>query len=101
MKTIITLDKANQPFGFPQLNGSGSLHATGSLFGNASNGFPYSGSANITGSLTITDSLVMAPSSSFVLPLTASASPATGSAYWSGSFLFVYNGTRYMSASFA
>jgi hypothetical protein len=36
MKTIITLDKANQPYGFPQLDGSGSLHATGSLYGTSS-----------------------------------------------------------------
>lgn len=36
MKTIITLDKANQPYGYPQLDGSGSLQATGSLFGTAS-----------------------------------------------------------------
>jgi hypothetical protein len=51
--------------------------------------------------ITISGSLVVSPSSSFVLPLTASASPAVGSAYWSGSFLFIYNGTRYMSSSFA
>jgi hypothetical protein len=55
---------------------------------------------NITGSLRVTGSLVMAPTSSFVFPLTSSVAPPTGSAYWSGSFLFVYNGTRYMSASF-
>ena len=36
MKTIITLDKANQPYGFPQLDGGGSLHATGSLYGTSS-----------------------------------------------------------------
>ena len=62
---------------------------------NATNGFPYTGTANITGSLIIN------PTSSFVLPLTSSSTPSTGSAYWSGSFLFVYNGTRYMSSSFA
>jgi hypothetical protein len=55
---------------------------------------------NITGSLRVTGSLVMAPTSSFVFPLTSSVAPPTGSAYWSGSFLFVYNGTRYMSSSF-
>jgi len=37
---------------------------------------------------------------SFILPLSQSTSPQLGSAYWSGSFLFVHNGTRYMSASF-
>jgi hypothetical protein len=60
-----------------------------------------SGSGNFTNGLTVTGSLIMNPSGSFILPLTASASPQTGSAYWSGSFLFIYNGTRYMSASFA
>ena len=55
----------------------------------------------VTGSLNVTGSLIMSPTSSFVLPLTASASPATGSAYWSGSFLFIYDGTQYRSASFA
>jgi hypothetical protein len=63
-------------------------------------GFPYTGSAGITGSLVITGSLIISTSGSFVLPLTSSTSPAIGSAYWSGSFLFVYNGTRYMSSSF-
>ena len=48
----------------------------------------------------ITGSLIISTSGSFVLPLTASATPQVGSAYWSGSLLFVYNGTRYMSASF-
>jgi hypothetical protein len=56
---------------------------------------------NITGSLNVTGSLILTPTSSFVLPLTASLSPQTGSAFWSGSFLYVYNGTRYMSSSFA
>jgi hypothetical protein len=56
---------------------------------------------NITGSLNVTGSLILTPTSSFVLPLTASLLPQTGSAFWSGSFLYVYNGTRYMSSSFA
>ena len=43
----------------------------------------------------------MRVSGSFILPLSQSATPQTGSAYWSGSLLFIYNGTRYMSASFA
>jgi hypothetical protein len=64
--------------------------------------FSKTGSAIIiSGSMSISSSLTMAPSSSFILPLTASSTPAVGSAYWSGSLLFVYNGTRYMSASFA
>jgi hypothetical protein len=59
------------------------------------------GLVGITGSLIMTGSIFMSPSSSFVLPLTASSSPLTGSAYWSGSLLFIWNGTRYMSSSFA
>jgi hypothetical protein len=43
----------------------------------------------------------MRVSGSFILPLSQSATPQTGSAYWSGSLLFIYNGTRYMSSSFA
>ena len=46
---------------------------------------------NINGTLKV--------SGSFILPLSQSATPQTGSAYWSGSLLFIYNGTRYMSAS--
>ena len=55
----------------------------------------------ITGSLRVTGSLIMSPSSSFILPLSASNSPTIGSAYWSGSFLFVYDGVRYRSSSFS
>lgn len=33
MKQIITLNDANQPYGFPQLDASGSLHVTGSFTG--------------------------------------------------------------------
>jgi hypothetical protein len=43
----------------------------------------------------------MRVSGSFILPLSQSTAPQLGSAYWSGSLLFIYNGTRYMSASFA
>lgn len=64
------------------------------------NKLQVSGSARITNNLTVTGSLTVNPSGSFVLPLTSSISPTTGSMYWSGSLLFVYNGTRYMSASF-
>jgi len=58
------------------------------------------GITRITGSAIVTGSLIMDPSGSFTLPLTSSTLPSTGSMYWSGSLLFVYNGTRYMSASF-
>jgi hypothetical protein len=43
----------------------------------------------------------MRVSGSFILPLSQSVAPQTGSAYWSGSFLFIYDGTRYRSSSFA
>jgi len=59
------------------------------------------GPQSISGSLAMTGSIFMTPSSSFVLPLTASSDPLTGSAYWSGSFLFIYNGLKYVSASFS
>ena len=77
MKTIITLDKADQPYGFPQLDGNSELHITGSLNGTASyainsltasylsgyvSPFPYTGSAQITGSLGVTGSLVVTDS---------------------------------------
>jgi hypothetical protein len=62
--------------------------------------FASGSQVQVTGSLGVTGSLVMSPSSTFILPLTASTAPAIGSAYWSGSLLFVYNGTRYMSTSF-
>jgi hypothetical protein len=48
---------------------------------------------DITGTLRV--------SGSFILPLSQSTTPQTGSAYWSGSFLFIYDGTQYRSASFS
>ena len=54
----------------------------------------------VTGSLRITCSLLMSTSSLFGLPLTSSTAPITGSMFWSSSLLFVYDGTKYMSASF-
>ena len=63
--------------------------------------FPYTGSAIISGSLIVTGSIIMSVTGSFVLPLSQSSSPLTGSAYWSGSFLYIYDGTHYRSSSFA
>ena len=40
-------------------------------------------------------------SGSFILPLSQSVTPQTGSAYWSGSLLYVYDGAQYRSSSFA
>ena len=58
--------------------------------------------AVITGSFTgsVTGSLLLSTGSMFGLPITSSSAPVTGSMYWSGSLLFVWNGSRYMSASF-
>lgn len=50
-------------------------------------------------SATLFDSLKV--TGSFVLPTSQSTSPQIGTAYWSGSFLYIYNGTQYRSASFA
>lgn len=47
----------------------------------------------VTGSLTV--------SGSFVLPTTTPTSPQVGSMYFSGSFIYVYDGTQYRSASLA
>lgn len=77
-------------FGFPLAN---------NLSPSAS--YATTGSNTFIGNQIISGSLIINPTSSFVLPLTSSATPSTGSAYWSGSFLFIYNGTRYMSSSFA
>ena len=81
-------------------NFNGNTTITGSLI--VSGGLAtFRNGLTLTGSLSITGSLVMSPSSSFTLPISRSvAIPPTGSMYWSGSLLFVYNGTRYMSASF-
>jgi hypothetical protein len=52
---------------------------------------------DMTGSLDISGSL---KAKIFILPTTSSISPQTGSAYWNGSLLYVWNGSRYMSSSF-
>ena len=85
-------------FGFPTY-GISNLKSTSSYATLNSNTFV--GNQIISGSVSITGSLIMNPTSSFILPLSRSLSPQIGSAYWSGSFLFIYNGTRYMSSSFA
>lgn len=79
--------------------GNISFFITGS---NTNPSFNFTGSTIISSSVLITGSLRMHYSSSLELPLTASYfTPFTGSIYYSGSFLFVWNGTRYMSASLA
>ena len=58
----------------------------------------HSGS-QVTGSLKVANSLIMAPSSSFVFPTVQPNAPALGTAFFSGSFLYVYNGSAFVSAS--
>lgn len=56
--------------------------------------------ASITGSLSVTGSIIVNTSGTFVLPQTASSSPPQiGSMYFTGSFIYVYDGTQYRSAS--
>lgn len=59
------------------------------------------GSLITTGSMVVTGSIKLSPSSSFTLPITASfIAPSTGSMFFSASLLYIYDGTRYRSASF-
>jgi hypothetical protein len=80
------------------------LIGTTSSLGNILN---VSGSSNFIGSITVTGSItgsIFTPiSGTFVLPLTSSVGPniPTGSAYWSGSFLFIWDGVQYRSSSFS
>jgi hypothetical protein len=52
----------------------------------------------MTGSLDVSGSLKV---KAFILPTAAPTTPSVGSAYWNGSLLYVWNGSRYMSSSFA
>lgn len=55
-----------------------------------------------TGSIQLSGSLSVNPSGSFTLPTTASfITPQTGSMFFSGSYIWVHNGVRWMSASLA
>lgn len=60
----------------------------------------HSGSI-ISGSVNITGSLKFTPSSSFVLPVVQPSSPVVGTAFFSGSHLYIYDGSAFKSASFA
>ena len=71
---------------------SGSLYVSGSSL--------LSGSVNVIGNTNITGSLLLSTGSMFGLPTTSSVTPVTGSMYWSSSLLFIWDGSRYMSASF-
>jgi hypothetical protein len=57
--------------------------------------------SQVTGSLSISGSLKFATSSSFTFPTVQPASPVAGTAFFSGSRLYIYNGSAYVSASFS
>ena len=58
------------------------------------------GVLDVSGSVIVTGSLLLSTGSMFGLPTTSSVTPVTGSMYWSSSLLFIWDGSRYMSASF-
>jgi len=78
---------------------SGSFAVTGSSI--LSGSVTVKGSTTLSGSVNISGSLIMNTTGSLVLPLTASASPATGSVYFnfSANKLYAYNGTAWVTAS--
>jgi hypothetical protein len=82
---------------------------TGSLSGTATNAvtlnstasaiFAITGSNTFTGTQVVSGSLRMYESASFVLPTHQPTSPVVGTAFFSGSFLYIYNGSAFVSAS--
>jgi len=60
----------------------------------------HSGSS-MSGSVSLSGSLTLSPSSSFVLPTIQPQSPIQGTAFYSGSYLYIYTGTKFVSASLA
>jgi hypothetical protein len=85
------------------LNITGSVTASSALISGPLSVIGTSGTTMFTSNidtLTLTGSLLLSTGSMFGLPTTSSVAPVTGSMYWSGSLLFIYNGIRYMSASF-
>ena len=84
-----------------QMAVSGTLALTGSF--DISGSVTATGTLNATASNSVSSSFAVTASklTNYIFPTSAPASPLTGSAYFSGSYLFVYNGTAYVSASFA
>lgn len=81
-------------------SGSTRLHVSSSGIGiNKTN--PNS-ELDISGSLTVSGSVIIAPSGSIVIPTTSSHINLrkTGSMYWDEPYLYIWNGNRFMSASF-
>ena len=70
------------------------LRTTGSIHVNST------GSVNLSGSLQMNGNLTFMPgTSAFVFPSQPAPIPTVGSAYFSGSALYIYNGTSYLSVA--
>lgn len=61
--------------------------------------FAITGSNTFTGTQVVSGSLRMYESASFILPTHEPTSPVKGTAFFSGSFLYIYNGSAFVSAS--
>ena len=61
--------------------------------------FAITGSNTFTGTQVVSGSLRLFESASFTLPTSQPATAVAGTAFFSGSFLYIYNGTAYKSAS--
>jgi hypothetical protein len=62
--------------------------------------FATTGSNTFTGTQVVSGSLRLFESASFTLPTSQPATAVAGTAFFSGSFLYIYNGSVYKSASF-
>lgn len=63
--------------------------------------FAITGSNTFTGTQVVSGSLRLFESASFTLPTSQPATAVAGTAFFSGSFLYIYNGSTYKSASFS
>ena len=63
--------------------------------------FATTGSNTFTGTQVVSGSLRLFESASFTLPTSQPATAVAGTAFFSGSFLYIYNGSTYKSASFS
>jgi hypothetical protein len=61
--------------------------------------FATTGSNTFTGTQVVSGSLRLFENASFTLPTSQPATAVAGTAFFSGSFLYIYNGTAYKSAS--
>lgn len=61
--------------------------------------FATTGSNTFTGTQVVSGSLRLFESASFTLPTSQPATAVAGTAFFSGSFLYIYNGSVYKSAS--